>query len=349
MKKFILFPLLVLLFSLSLVLPAFAVTSSDFVYIPFNKQSYTTQTSAFDSCVVSLYGNDGKFLIDLVRAESGITWQSTCYVTGNINSSGTGNFNLEVYLSDYINIYGKTLNVDFQRSYISSYVWKDIDGNHIYYNYGVPQSTYTETTSYGNIRISPWTSLSHLKYFSVVIPVQNYKYPSPSGGSGSQFDSLSSSSKYSGWYAFLQTYIIENKNIASNHDFPQKPTVINLFVDCSFDEFVRYEAQYNKSDNDIYHNNVINGTDSQNQQASDSRVNTDNSIDKIVDAGNALNSYVPSNINANDYTFSSITDGLNVNNSLSIFTNILNQPFVLQICLIVFSLMLIGFIFFGER
>ena len=94
---------------------------------------------------------------------------------------------------------------------------------------------------------------------------------------------------------------------------------------------------------------IIKGTDEQNSQSDSSRVNTDNAIDKITDAGDALDSYVPADINAADYTFSAITDGLNVNSSLSIFTNILNQPFVLQICLIVFSLMLIGFIFFGER
>lgn len=350
MKKFILLPLLVLVFSLSLVLPCFAVTVDSFNYIAFNSQNYVTQTSPFDHCLVRLYGNDGKYLLDLGRAESGITWQATSYVTGNINSSGTGNFNAEFYLSDHINIYGKKIMVDFQRTRFAARSGVTVDGDYYYYNFDVPLNTsYAETTSYGNIRMSSWNTLTGLRYFTFVIPAKNYKVPIPITGSGSQFDSSVSSSKYSGWYYFLLNYIMFNKNTANDNSFEEKPAVLNLFINCTLEEFTRYESQYNSTVSDKYYNDVINGTSSQQQQADTSRQNTDNAIGKITDAGNALDSYVPSDINASDYTFSSITDGLNVNSSLSIFTNILNQPFVLQICLIVFSLMLIGFIFFGER
>lgn len=350
MKKFILLPLLVLLFSLSLVLPSFAVTVDSFSYIAFNSQNYVTQTSPFDHCLVRLYGKDGKYLLDLGRAESGITWQATSYVTGNINSSGTGNFNAEFYLSDHINIYGKKISVDFQRTTFAARSGVSVDGDHYYYNFDVPLNTsYSETTSYGNIRMSAWNTLTGSRYFTFVIPAKNYKVPIPISGSGSQFDSTVSNSKYSGWYYFLLNYIMFNKNTANDNSYEEKPAVLNLFINCTLEEFMRYESQYNSTVSDKYYNDVINGTESQNQQASDSRVNTDNAIDKITEAGSALDSYVPSDINAGNFTFSSITDGLDVNSSLSIFTNILNQPFVLQICLIVFSLMLIGFIFFGER
>lgn len=350
MKKFILLPLLVLLFSLSLVLPAFAVSVDSFNYIAFNSQNYVTQTSPFDHCLVRLYGKDGKYLLDLGRAESGITWQATSYVTGNINSSGTGNFNAEFYLSDYINIYGKKITVDFQRTTFAARSGVTVDGDYYYYNFDVPLNTsYSETTSYGNIRMSAWNTLTGLRYFTFVIPAKDYKIPVPISGSGSQFDSTVSTSKYSGWYYFLFDYIWNNKNIANDTSFEEKPAVLNLFINCTYEEFVRYESQYNTTVSDKYYNDVINGTTSQQQQSDTSRQNTDNAIGKITDASNALDSYVPADVNANNFTFSSITDGLNVNSSLSIFTNILNQPFVLQICLIVFSLMLIGFIFFGER
>lgn len=350
MKKFILLPLFVLFFSLSLVLPSFAVTADSFSYVAFNSQNYITQTSPFDHCLVRLYGNDGKYLLDLGRAESGITWQATSYVTGNINSSGTGNFNAEFYLSDYINIYGKKITVDFQRTFFSGRSGVTVDGDHYYYNFDVPLNTsYHETTSYGNIRMSAWNTLTGLRYFTFVIPAKNYKIPVPTSGSGSQFDSTVNTSKYSGWYYFLFNYIMFNKNTANDNSYEEKPAVLNLFINCTLDEFVRYESQYNSTVSDKYYNDVINGTTSQQQQADTSRVNTDNAIDKITGAGDALDSYIPADINANDYTFSAITQGVDVNTGLSIFTGIMSQPFVLSICSIVFSLMLIGFIFFGER
>lgn len=350
MKKFILFPLLVLLFSLSLVLPSFAVTVDSYTYVPFSPQNYVEQTSPFDHCIIRLYGNDGKYLLDLGRAESGITWQANVYLTGSINSDGTGRFNSEFYLSDSINIYGKKIYVDFQRSFFASRTGITPDGDHYYYNFDVPLNTsYSETTSYGNISMSAWNKISGFRYFKFSIPSKTYKVPVPISGSGSEFDATVNTSKYSGWYYFLYNYILFNKNTANDNSYLEKPAVLNLFIDCSYEEFVRYESQYNTTVSDKYYNDVINGTTSQQQQADTSRQNTDNAIDKITQAGDALDSYVPADINPGNYTFSSITDGLNVNSSLSIFTNILNQPFVLQICLIVFSLMLIGFIFFGER
>lgn len=342
MKKFILLPLLALLFSLSLVLPCFAWSYGSTV-----NQNSSEKYSYWYDIPVNIYSADGVLVSTSTPANMKWNVYFSCF-----------HFNNQVR---FIMRFGNTCSingVDYSVNWSSLPVVKNKSvtsfGVTQYYNYTLPNldsNTTNYPTNYGNVSITPLNKGNLVHQFTCIVPVKNGTCPFPD-----ETDAISinnPSSLYSGWFYWLYHYI--QSDVAFNWGDPVYtaskffPDSIDLTLNVSSAKFYNDEAMFYHSNVNDKLDDIINGTEEQTSQADTSRLNTDNSIDKITDAGDALDSYVPADINAADYTFSAITDGLNVNSSLSIFTNILNQPFVLQICLIVFSLMLIGFIFFGER
>ena len=345
MKKFSLIPLLTLVFSLSLVFPVFAVSDDN---LNTNLSSWTsTSTTRFKNVTVRFYSSDGQFLEALPLSDTSLTFSSFLYPTSTLNSNGSGSLIGEFYLSSTFRVYGESFNIILSQSSISNVVSKD--GNTTtYYGFSVPSSTYSESTANGNYSISKWYSFSGGYYCKFTFPIKNLKYSEFL--SDSNFSFYDSTSLYSGWYAFMLQYMVSSINPSSEPvSYKFEPTTLNLYLDVDYNYYIRLYDLNQTKEEVLFRHQLLHGTDLQQAQVEQSRQNVDNAIGRLTDASDSLDSYVPANINSSDYTFSAITDGLNVNSSLSIFTNILNQPFVLQICLIVFSLMLIGFIFFGER
>lgn len=342
MKKFILLPLLVLVFSFSLVLPCFAWSYGTTV-----NQTVDEKYSYWYDIPVNIYSADNSLVSTSTPANMKWSVYFSCFHYQD-------QVRLIMRFGNTCTINGVTYSVNWSSPPVVKNKSVTSSGVTQYYNYTLPKldsNTITYPTDYGNVSITKLNELNLVHNFTLVVPVKNGMCPFPDESDPISINNPSSS--YSGWFYWLYYYIQSDAafNWGDSIYTASKffPDSIDLTLNVSSAKFYNDESLF-------YHNNVndklddiVNGTDSQNQQASDSRVNTDNSIGKITDAGNALDSYVPADINANDYTFSAITHGIDVNTGLSVFTDILSQPFVLQICLIVFSLMLIGFIFFGER
>lgn len=342
MKKFILIPLLALLFSLSLVLPCFA-----WRYNATVNQNTPELYSYWYDIPVNIYSADGVLVSTSTPANMKWNVYFSCFHFNNqvrfiMRLGNTCSINGVVY----------SLNWDSPPAVKNKSVTSS--GITQYYNYSLPKLGVGNTnysTDYGNVIITPLNQGNLVHQFTCIVPVKNGTCPYPD-----ETDAISinnNSSLYSGWFFWLY-YYIQNQvsfNWGDTAHIASKffPDSIDITLNVSSAKFYNDESLfYHKNVNDKL-DDIINGTEEQNSQSDTSRVNTDNAIEKITDAGNALDSYVPVDINANDYTFTAITQGIDVNTGLSVFTDILSQPFVLQICLVIFSLMLIGFIFFGER
>lgn len=342
MKKLFLTAFLALLFSLSLVFPCFAWSYGTTV-----NQNAPEMHSYWYDIPVNIYSVDGVLVSTSTPADMKWNVYFSCFHYNN-------QVRLIMRFFDTCTINGVTYSVNWDSPPVVKNKSVSASGVNQYYNYTLPKLGVGNTnyaTDYGNIYITQLNKVNLAHNFTLVVPVKNGTCPFPDESDAISINNKSS--LYSGWFYWLYYYI--QSDVAFNWGDPVYiaskyfPDSIDLTLDVSSAKFYNDESLYYHMNVNNKLDDIVNGTEEQNSQADTSRVNTDNAIDKITDAGNALDSYVPADINANDYTFTAITQGIDVNTGLSVFTDILSQPFVLQICLVIFSLMLIGFIFFGER
>ena len=192
MKKFILFPLLVLLFSLSLVFPCFAWSYGTSV-----NQNVPEKYSYWYDIPVNIYSADNVLVSTSTPAN--IKWNVyfSCFHYNN-------QVRLIMRFGNTCTINGVSYSVNWNSTPVVKNKSVTSSGVTQYYNYTLPKldsNTTNYSTNYGNVSITKLNEASLVHQFTLIVPVKNGTCPSPSESDAISINNQSS--LYSGWFYWL--------------------------------------------------------------------------------------------------------------------------------------------------